>query len=70
MKIPTPSYRCPLARLQPEARPDPEQIKRDGWRTQHILVVSPDDTRLDWVERELLRQIGERLYGAKERRHG
>lgn len=70
MKIATPTYRCPLARLQPEARPDPEQIKRDGWRSQRILVVSPDDERLDWVERELLRQIGERLYGPKERRHG
>lgn len=70
MKISTPTYRCPLARLQPEARPDPEQIKRDGWRSQRILVVSPDDERLDWVERELLRQIGERLYGPKERRHG
>jgi hypothetical protein len=64
------NYRCPLARLQPEPRPDPEQIKRDGWRDQHILVISPDDDRLDWVERDLLRQIGNRLYGRKEHRHG
>ena len=49
---------------------DPEQIKREGWRDQQILVISPDDTRLDWVERELLRRIGDRLYGSKERRHG
>lgn len=66
MKVPTPAYRCALARLQP----DPEQIKREGWRDQQILVISPDDTRLDWVERELLRRIGDRLYGPKERRHG
>ena len=70
MKVPTPAYRCSLARLQPDPRPDPEQIKREGWRDQQILVISPDDTRLDWVERELLRRIGDRLYGAKERQHG
>ncbi|GHU13531.1 hypothetical protein AGMMS50225_23710 [Betaproteobacteria bacterium] len=69
MKIPTPQYRCALARVQPEQRPDPESIKREGWREQQILVVSPDDARLDFVERELLRRIGERLYGAKEHRH-
>ena len=69
MKIPTPRYRSPLARLQPDPRPDPEDIKRDGWRAQRILVVSPDDQRLDWVERELLRPIGERLYGSKARHH-
>lgn len=70
MKVPTPAYRSALARLQPDPRPDPEQIKREGWRDQQILVISPDDTRLDWVERELLRRIGDRLYGPKERRHG
>ncbi len=70
MKVPTPRYQSPLGRLQPASRPDPEQVKREGWRNQHILVVSPDDTRLDWSERELLRQIGERLYGEKGARHG
>jgi len=45
-------------------------IKQRGWRDQHILVVSPDDERLDWMERELVRQIGERLYGTGGRRHG
>ena len=70
MKVQSPAYRCALARLQPDPRPDPEQIKREGWREQQSLVISPDDARLDWVERELLRRIGERLYGPKERRHG
>lgn len=65
MKVPTPAYRCALARLQPDPRPDPEQIKRQGWREQHILVVSEDDARLDFVEREFVRRIGERLYGGK-----
>ena len=41
----------------------PEQLKRDGWRDQRILVVSIDDCRLNWPERELVRQLGEKLYG-------
>lgn len=63
MKVPTPRYRCPLGRLQPQAT-DLDAIKERGWRDQRILVVSADDDRLDWMERELVRQIGERLYGA------
>ncbi len=70
MKIPTPQYRSPLGRLVPEPRQDPEEIKREGWRDQQILVISPDDARLDRVERELLRRIGDRLYGEKGVRHG
>ncbi|MFN3327031.1 MAG: hypothetical protein ACK5AZ_26355 [Bryobacteraceae bacterium] len=69
MIVPTPRYRCPLGRLQPESM-DVEAVKRRGWREQHLLVVSLDDARLDWMERELIRQIGERLYGAREARHG
>lgn len=69
MKVPTPQYRCPLGRLQPQAT-DLDAIKERGWRDQHILVVSPDDERLDWMERELVRQIRERLYGAGGRHHG
>ena len=26
-------------------------------------IVSLDDERLDWIERELVKRIGERLYG-------
>lgn len=70
MKIPAPQYRSPLGRFVPDPRPDPEEIKREGWLDQHILVVSPEDARLNWTERELLQRIGDRLYGAKERRHG
>jgi len=69
MKVPTPQYCCPLGRLQPQAT-DLDAIKQRGWLDQHILVVSADDERLDWMERELVRQIGERLYGAGGRRHG
>ena len=62
MKIPAQQYRCPLGRLQPQAT-DLEAIKQTGWRDQHILVVSEEDARLDFVEREFVRRIGERLYG-------
>lgn len=64
MKVATPTYRCALARAQPDPRPDPEQIKRDGWREQGILVVSLDDARLDFIEREWVKRIGKRLYGS------
>ena len=70
MKIPIHQYRSPLGQFMPEPRRDPEEIKREGWLDQHILVISPEDERLDWSERELLRRIGNRLYGNKERRHG
>jgi len=59
-----PRYRCPLGRLQPD-RTDPEAIKREGWREQGILVISPEDERLDWIEREFIQRIGERLYGRR-----
>lgn len=50
-----------------------EQIKRDGWHDQNILVVSADDRCLTWPEREFIRQLGNRLYGKRqntEARHG
>lgn len=43
-----------------------EQVKRDGWHDQNILAVSPDDHRLTWPERELIRQLGTKLYGRRE----
>ena len=65
MKIPQPRYRCPLDRSS--HRTDPDTIKREGWRAQHILVIAANDERLDFVEREFVRQLGERLYGEKHR---
>ena len=67
MKIPKPAYRCPLGRLQPQTT-DLDAITERGWRDQQILVVNADDDRLDFIERELVRRIGERLYGGA--RHG
>jgi hypothetical protein len=52
-------------------RPSPEQVKRDGWLGQGILVIAENDHRLSWSERELIRQLGEKLYGKREEgRHG
>ena len=49
-------------------------VKRDGWREQGVLAVSIEDDRLTWPERELVRRLGEKLYGKRdvgsEVRHG
>ena len=65
MKLSLPTYRCPFGRSTQRVGPD--SIKREGWRDQHILVVAENDERLDFVEREFVRQLGERLYGEKRR---
>ncbi|MGE3743579.1 MAG: DUF6362 family protein [Geminicoccaceae bacterium] len=45
----------------------PGEMKRLGWQAQRVLVIDADDDRLTWPERELVRQLGERLYGCKRR---
>ena len=65
MMVSIPPYRCPLGRST--QRVDPDSIKREGWREQRILVVGANDDRLDFLEREFVRQLGERLYGEKRR---
>jgi hypothetical protein len=62
-------YRCPLGRRVIE-RTDPETLKAQGWHKQGILAISPEDSRLNWMEREVLTQIAERLYGRRSVRHG
>jgi hypothetical protein len=66
MKIPMPTYRCPLARMQAEVT-DLDAMKQRGWRDQNILVVNVADERLDLFEREFVKAIGERLYGGARR---
>ena len=67
MKIPPPRYPSPLGQLQPVVT-DLDAVKQRGWRDQHILVVAEGDERLDFLERQLIHRIGERLYGGS--RHG
>jgi hypothetical protein len=47
-------------------RRSPERVKQDGWQEQGVLAVAIDDARLTWPERELVRQLGDRLYGKRE----
>jgi hypothetical protein len=41
---------------------DADAIKRHGYIDQGVLVLNVDDHRLDFLEREVLRRIGDRLY--------
>ena len=56
--------RSHLGRHQP-TRIDPEAEKRTGWREHGILVVAEQVQRLTWPEREMVRQLGARLYGQR-----
>lgn len=58
-------YRSSLARAT-SSRPEPEMVKREGWQETGILVIHPEDARLDVVEREIVQRIGNRLYGKRE----
>jgi hypothetical protein len=62
-KTPTSS----LARVQgPTINAD--ATKAHGWKNHGILVVPENDPRLSWVVRELVRLLGEKLYGRRPRR--
>lgn len=50
--------------LKPASSIDWEAIKRQAFRDQDILIVKIDDPKLSWADREILRAVGERLYGA------
>lgn len=51
-------------------RRSPEQVRQDGWREQGLLAVGCEDPRLTWPEQELVRQLGERLYGVRDASDG
>jgi hypothetical protein len=46
-------------------RRNSDEVKRDGWKEQGVLAAAVDDERLTWPERELVRQLGEKLYGKR-----
>lgn len=60
-----PSSGCALARLIPDAL-DTEKVKGNGWNDLGILVVAISDPRLNAIERAIVRQIGDKLFGAKK----
>jgi len=43
---------------------DYESLKRRGYLDQGLVIVSINDPRLNWTERELIKEIGKKLYGA------
>ena len=60
--------------VETEVTPDYEQWEKDEifprelWNKlgeQGLLAVSMEDPRLTWPERELVRQLGNRLYGKR-----
>lgn len=55
---------CTLGRFVP-SHMDTESVKREGFNQQGILVVAVDDQRLSWIERQIIKQLGERIYGKK-----
>ena len=59
-------YQSPLGKLQP-IKIDIEKVKKDGWKNDGILVVKKDDERLSWDERELIKQIGNKIYNNQNR---
>jgi hypothetical protein len=59
-------YQSSLGRMQPK-RIDIEKVKKDGWKNDGILVVKKDDERLNWTEKELIKQIGNKIYNNQNR---
>lgn len=58
-------YKCPLGRFTPTEF-EKETVKRRGWQEDKILVIHANDPRIDWAEAEIIRVIGNRLYGKGE----
>ena len=56
------TYKSNLCDLQ-SIKIDADGMKIDGWRRNGILVIAVDDTRLGWDERQLVMNLGNRLYG-------
>ena len=55
---------CALGKFVP-SQMDVEEVKRDGFTQHGILVVSLDDTRLSWIEKQIVEGIGKKLYNGK-----
>lgn len=58
--------RCALGKLIPDTI-DTEELKHDAWSQHNILVVATDDPRINWIERQILQTIGERIFGRGRR---
>ena len=54
-----------LSRYLPHTRETAEETKKRAFREYGMLVASVDDPRLDWVQREMLKAVGAKLYGER-----
>ena len=61
-------YQSPLGRIQP-TKIDLEKVKKEGWNKEGILVVKIDDERLSWPEKEIIKQIGNKIYNSKNKKN-
>lgn len=43
-----------------------EEIKAAAWQDQGILIISRHDVRLGWHEAQMVKHLGERIYGKKK----
>lgn len=59
-------YKSPLARMQP-TKIDLERVKKQGWSNDGILVINVEDERLSWPEKEIIKQIGNRIHNLKKK---
>lgn len=59
--------RSPLGAVQPKPM-DVEEIKREAWHREGILVISRHDVRLGWDEAQMVKQLGEKLHGKAKAR--
>ena len=61
-------YQSPLGKMQP-TKIDLEKVKKEGWNKEGILVVKIDDDRLSWPEKEIIKQIGNKIYNSKNKKN-
>lgn len=54
-----------LARYLPHTRETADETKARAWREYGVLVVDVESAPLAWDNRELLKAIGEKLYGPR-----
>ena len=60
--------RCALDRVQVD-QINVEEVKTDGWREHEIFVMPISDPRLGWIERQVIQQAGDRIYGRRKNGH-
>lgn len=57
-------YQSPLSKMQP-TQIDQERLKKQAFEKDGILVVNVNDDRLNWPEKEIIKQIGNKIYKIK-----